>query len=135
MSTATADLYPVSGAVAPWAVSRPGGHLRLVAADERRPETRPIRLTRRGRLTLTATAALVLVLAFASLFNAIGPAGASSAVTVEPGTTLSEIAAELVLSKRTVEKHISSILSKLALANRVQVVRWAIDNGLTDALR
>ena len=37
-----------------------------------------------------------------------------------------------MLSKRTVEKHISSILSKLALTNRAQVVRWAIDNGLTE---
>lgn len=94
MSTATADLYPVTGTVAPLAVDRRGGHLRLVAADERRPVASPVRLTRRGRLTLTATAALVLVLAFASLLNAVGPAGASSAVTVEPGMTLSQIAAE-----------------------------------------
>lgn len=120
MSTATADLYPVSGAVAPWAVSRPGGHLRLVSADERRPEVRPIRLTRRGRLTLTATAALVLVLAFASLFNAIGPAGASSAVTVEPGTTLSEIAAEhrpdVPLSQAVVDIQRANKLSTTSVA-------------------
>ncbi|MFB9730966.1 MULTISPECIES: LysM peptidoglycan-binding domain-containing protein [Ornithinimicrobium] len=120
MSTATADLHPVSGAVAPWAVSRPGGHLRLVAADERRPVPAPVRLTRRGRLTLTATAVLVLVLAFASLFNAIGPAGASSAVTVEPGTTLSQIAAEhlpdVPLSQAVVDIQRANKLSTTSVA-------------------
>ncbi len=49
------------------------------------------------------------------------------------GKTNGEIADELVLSKRTVEKHISSILSKLALTNRAQIVRWAIEHGLTSA--
>ncbi len=44
-----------------------------------------------------------------------------------------EIASELVLSKRTVEKHIANILSKLELTNRAQLVRWAIENRLTDA--
>ncbi len=43
----------------------------------------------------------------------------------------SEIALELVLSKRTVEKHIGSILSKLGFNNREQIVRWAIENRLT----
>ena len=120
MSTATADLYPVSGTVAPWAASRPGGHLRVVATDERRPAARPVRLTRRGRLTLTATAALVLVLAFASLFNAIAPAGASSAVTVEPGTTLSQIAAEQLpgvpLSQAVVDIQRANKLSTTSVA-------------------
>jgi serine/threonine-protein kinase PknK len=42
-----------------------------------------------------------------------------------------EIASELVLSKRTVEKHIANILSKLALTSRSQLVRWAIEQSLT----
>lgn len=54
----------------------------------------PVRITRRGRLALTGTVALVLVLALFSLVNALGPAGASSAVVVEQGMTLTQIAAE-----------------------------------------
>ena len=57
------------------------------------------------------------------------------AALIARGKSNGEIAAELVLSKRTVEKHISSILSKLALTNRAQVVRWAIERGLTGAVR
>ena len=47
------------------------------------------------------------------------------------GLSNGEIAAELVLSKRTVEHHMANILSKLGFANRAQIVRWAIENGLT----
>ena len=46
------------------------------------------------------------------------------------GRSNGEIAAELVLSKRTVEKHIGRILAKLDLASRAQIVRWAIEQGL-----
>jgi predicted ATPase/DNA-binding CsgD family transcriptional regulator len=47
------------------------------------------------------------------------------------GKTNGEIANELVLSKRTVETHVSKILSKLGLTSRGQIMRWAIDNRLT----
>jgi len=55
------------------------------------------------------------------------------AVLIAWGKTNREIAEELVLSKRTVEKHAANILSKLGLANRTQVVRWAIEEGLVRA--
>jgi predicted ATPase/DNA-binding CsgD family transcriptional regulator len=42
-----------------------------------------------------------------------------------------EIAQELVLSKRTVEKHVGNILSRLGFSSREQIVRWAIENRLT----
>jgi non-specific serine/threonine protein kinase len=42
-----------------------------------------------------------------------------------------EIASTLVLSKRTVEKHIANILSKLGFTTRAQIIRWAIENNLT----
>jgi predicted ATPase/DNA-binding CsgD family transcriptional regulator len=55
------------------------------------------------------------------------------AALIARGHSNGEIASELVLSKRTVEKHIANILSKLALTSRAQIVRWAIDHGLTQA--
>jgi predicted ATPase/DNA-binding CsgD family transcriptional regulator len=41
-----------------------------------------------------------------------------------------DIADKLVLSKRTVEKHIANIRSKLGFTQRAEIVRWAIDNNL-----
>jgi non-specific serine/threonine protein kinase len=49
------------------------------------------------------------------------------------GKTNGEIAAELVLSKRTVEKHVANIMSKLGLSSRAQIVRRVMELGLTDA--
>jgi predicted ATPase/DNA-binding CsgD family transcriptional regulator len=43
-----------------------------------------------------------------------------------------EIAESLFVSKRTVEKHISNIRSKLGFSQRAQIVRWAIENGLVE---
>jgi non-specific serine/threonine protein kinase len=42
------------------------------------------------------------------------------------GLSNGEIADALVLSKRTVEKHVANILSKLDFSNRAQIVRWAM---------
>jgi predicted ATPase/DNA-binding NarL/FixJ family response regulator len=47
---------------------------------------------------------------------------------IERGLLNREIADELVLSTRTVEKHVANILSKLGLANRAQIVRWAMEH-------
>jgi predicted ATPase/DNA-binding NarL/FixJ family response regulator len=55
------------------------------------------------------------------------------AVLVTQGKSNGEIAAELVLSKRTVEKHIANILSKLWFTNRAQIVRWGIEAGLVNS--
>ncbi len=52
------------------------------------------------------------------------------AALIARGETNREIAEELVLSKRTVEKHAANILSKLGLTSRAQIVRWAIEKGL-----
>ena len=53
------------------------------------------------------------------------------AALIAQGRSNGEIAGELVLSKRTVEKHIANILSKLGLTSRAQIVRWAIEHSLT----
>lgn len=49
---------------------------------------------------------------------------------VAQGLTNSEIAERLVLGERTVGNHISSILSKLHLANRTQAALYALREGI-----
>jgi predicted ATPase/DNA-binding CsgD family transcriptional regulator len=53
------------------------------------------------------------------------------AALIAQGKTNRDIAQELVLSRRTVEKHAANILSKLGLTSRTQIVRWAIEKSLT----
>lgn len=47
------------------------------------------------------------------------------------GRSNREMAAELVLSERTVETHVANVLGKLGLANRSQAAAWAATHGLT----
>jgi predicted ATPase/DNA-binding NarL/FixJ family response regulator len=49
---------------------------------------------------------------------------------IAQGKTNREIADELVLSTRTVEKHAANIMMKLGLASRAQIVRWAMEHDL-----
>lgn len=48
---------------------------------------------------------------------------------VAAGLTNQEIAEKLAISKRTVDNHISNILTKTATGNRVALVRWALQWG------
>lgn len=48
---------------------------------------------------------------------------------VAGGLTNQEIAEKLEISKRTVDNHISNILTKTATGNRVALVRWALQWG------
>ena len=45
------------------------------------------------------------------------------------GMTNQEIAEKLEISKRTVDNHISNILTKTSTSNRVELVRWALKWG------
>lgn len=45
------------------------------------------------------------------------------------GLTNNEIAVQLEISKRTVDNHISNILTKTKTGNRVALVRWALQWG------
>ncbi|HEV2373979.1 MAG TPA: response regulator transcription factor [Streptosporangiaceae bacterium] len=47
------------------------------------------------------------------------------------GYTYKEIARELVISIKTVETHVSSVLRKLQLSTRHQLTRWAAERRLT----
>ncbi len=48
---------------------------------------------------------------------------------VTAGLTNQEIAEKLEISKRTVDNHISNILTKTGTENRVALVRWALQWG------
>ncbi len=48
---------------------------------------------------------------------------------VTTGSTNQAIAERLKISKRTVDNHISNILTKTATDNRVKLVRWALQSG------
>ncbi|PKW25587.1 response regulator [Phycicoccus duodecadis] len=51
---------------------------------------------------------------------------------VATGMGSKEIAAQLVLSHRTVQNHVQNTLGKLHLHNRVELVRFALAHGLED---
>ncbi|MFW5470114.1 response regulator [Knoellia sp. CPCC 206435] len=51
---------------------------------------------------------------------------------VATGMSYKEIAAELVVSHRTVQNHVQNTLGKLHLHNRVELVRFALARGLED---
>src|SRR6266481_7248384 len=50
---------------------------------------------------------------------------------VATGLSYKQIAARLVLSHRTVQNHVQNTLGKLQLHTRVELVRYAIEHGLT----
>ena len=137
MSTAIAHdiVTPLPG---PWSVGdvTPGRprHLRLVGEEDRRPSRAArrrlraggLRLTRRGRLAITATTGLVLAAVIWSVVGLLGPAGASTSVTVERGETLSQIASEqlpeLPLSRAVTAIQRANSLSTTSIAAGQELV-------------
>jgi pimeloyl-ACP methyl ester carboxylesterase/DNA-binding CsgD family transcriptional regulator len=51
------------------------------------------------------------------------------------GKSNREIAAEMVVTERTVEGHVSNVLAKLGFRSRAQVSAWAVENGLAGSSR
>ncbi len=51
---------------------------------------------------------------------------------VATGLTARQIADRLVVSHRTVQNHVQSTLRKLQLHNKVELTRWAIEQGLAE---
>ena len=49
---------------------------------------------------------------------------------VAKGLSYKQIADRLVISHRTVQNHVQNTLSKLQLHNRVELVRYAIEQGI-----
>jgi DNA-binding NarL/FixJ family response regulator len=52
------------------------------------------------------------------------------AAQIAQGRINREIAETLVVGERTVETHISNILSKLGFSSRRQIAVWAVEKGL-----
>jgi DNA-binding NarL/FixJ family response regulator len=52
------------------------------------------------------------------------------ATLVAQGKSNRAIAAELVISERTTESHVTNILGKLGFSSRAQIAAWAVDIGL-----
>jgi DNA-binding NarL/FixJ family response regulator len=54
---------------------------------------------------------------------------------VAEGRSNEDIASQLVVSLATVKTHVSNLLTKLGLSNRVQVVAWAYEQGVVSTSR
>jgi non-specific serine/threonine protein kinase len=54
------------------------------------------------------------------------------ALLIAEGKSNREIADVLVIAERTVEGHVSNILSKLGFRSRSQISVWVLENGLSD---
>ena len=52
------------------------------------------------------------------------------AALVADGLTNRQIATKLVISERTVQAHVASILARLNFRNRAQIATWATQQGL-----
>ena len=48
---------------------------------------------------------------------------------VAQGLTNQEIATTLMISKRTVDNHVSNVFNKTGAKNRVALLNWAMDHG------
>ena len=98
-----------------------------------------------GDAVFTAGLAGLVLGEYRRLYDA--PAAASGADTprlteretevlrlVAKGMSYKQIAERLFLSHRTVQNHVQNTLRKLQLHNRVQLVRYAIEQGLDDEI-
>jgi DNA-binding NarL/FixJ family response regulator len=102
-----------------------------------------VRRTAEGDAVFTPGLAALVLGEFRRLASA-PPAGGGAAPTltereteilrmVATGLSYKQIASRLVLSHRTVQNHVQNSLGKLHLHNRVELVRYAIEHGLTGA--
>jgi len=97
-----------------------------------------IQKAHRGEVPLDAQAARVIVNSWRSTAAGPGHPAASPLTDREvevlrlaaEGKSNRDIAAALVISEKTVKAHISSILAKLGVQNRVQAIRYGRQTGL-----
>jgi DNA-binding NarL/FixJ family response regulator len=63
----------------------------------------------------------------------LSPREREVAVLIVGGLSNRQIADSLVISERTAEHHVSSILAKLGVDSRGQIAVWAVQRGLGPA--
>jgi len=83
---------------------------------------------------LPPTRSLTPARAMKQAFGGLSKREREVAVLIAQGKSNREIADMLVLSERTIESHVSSILFKLDCTSRTQIVTWTIEKGLTREL-
>lgn len=94
MSAVTIERYPAT--IERYPATPVRRHLHIVGSpEESHPDVRTpgMRMTRRGRLVITLSVMSSLLVAAAVTVALVLPAGASTDVVVQPGQTLSDIAA------------------------------------------
>jgi len=97
---------------------------------------RAVRIVSQGGSLLQPVVATKLLRRMATTAGAVPPAAALTGREAQvlrllaQGRANKEIAAQLVISERTVKFHVSSILSKLGAGNRTEAVKLAVQRGL-----
>jgi len=97
------------------------------------------RRTMRGQSFLYPSAVATLVRDYvergrpADGFDVLTPRELQVLKLIAEANTSKEIAAELVISVKTVERHRQNILEKLGMSDRVELTRYAIRRGLIQA--
>jgi DNA-binding NarL/FixJ family response regulator len=108
------------------------GYVLKTAAD--RDLVNACRATMRGETFLYAGAVAALVREHldrdATSLDPLTPRELEVVKLIAEGHTSEEIAEQLVISKKTVDRHRANILEKLGMRNRVELTRYAIRRGL-----
>jgi DNA-binding CsgD family transcriptional regulator len=112
-------------------IARPdAGSLAARADAERLQIVRRIGPAARGLVWAQGLPQRVRVRASDETGGPLSPREREVAVLIVGGLSNRQIAESLVISERTVENHVSSILGKLGLDTRGQVGVWAVQHGL-----
>jgi DNA-binding NarL/FixJ family response regulator len=115
----------------------------LVKSARREELADAVAATAQGRAVFTPGLAGLVLGEFRRLSGAAGTSGTPEAPRlteretevlrlVAKGLTARQIAERLVLSHRTVQNHVQNTLVKLQLHNRVELTRYALEQGLAE---
>ena len=137
------ELYPDVGVIALTSfledekvisVVRAGAVGYLLKDTEADELCRAIKLAAEGEIQLTAAAAARLVREVRAPDSpeSLTPREVEVLRLIAQGMSNKEIAADLVVSEKTVKSHVSSILQKLNLLSRTQAALYAVRAGLTE---
>jgi DNA-binding NarL/FixJ family response regulator len=116
---------------------RAGASGYVLKSDADQDIVEAVRRTMRGQSFLYPSAVSTLVKDFvergrpdAEQFDVLTPRELQVLKLIAEAYTSKEIAAELVISLKTVERHRQNILDKLGMSDRVELTRYAIRRGL-----